>query len=87
MKMNSLDALQFVCNEIPADGSLAPALGPFLPKKYAEKSPIPGLTLAGAGCIPILHMRGFQRTKSLPSALAEDIATRNLTAGASTPAR
>ena len=87
MKMNSLDALQFVCNEIPADGSLAPTLGPFLPKKYAEKSPVPGLTLAGAGCIPILHMRGFQRTKSLPSALAEDIATRNLTAGASTPAR
>eukprot|EP00963_Diacronema_lutheri_P006540 scaffold574_cov333-Pavlova_lutheri.AAC.29 len=87
MKMNSLDALQHVCREIPADGTLAPALGPFLPKKYAEDSPIPGLTLAGAGCIPILHMRGFQRTKRLPSGLAEDITTRNSTGSTLSPAR
>ena len=30
-----------------------------------------------AGCIPILHMRGFQKGGKLPDALVEDIVSRH----------
>lgn len=33
--------------------------------------------LAQAGCVPILHMRGFQKGGKLPDALEQDIVSRH----------
>lgn len=37
---------------------------------------IGGLTLAQAGCKPILHMNDFMKDKELPPALVADITSR-----------
>ncbi len=44
------------------------------PRPYAER--IAGKTVAQAGCVPILHMRHFQKTKALSDALVADIRGR-----------
>jgi quinolinate synthase len=54
-----------------------PALARHVPKPYAERM-ADGRTVAAAGCVPILHMRGFQQAKRLPESLVQDILTRGL---------
>ena len=72
MKMNSLDALIGLCAQIGGAGSLEA----FEPRKYQET--IAGRTAADLGGEPILHMRAFQRSGSLPDALVDDIRSRNV---------
>jgi quinolinate synthase len=74
MKMNSLDALMHVCNGV-GSGAGEAMLEAFKPRPYEEL--VGGKTMAQAGCIPILHMRGFQTGKKLPDALITDITTRH----------
>jgi len=81
MKMNSLTALLAVCERVGGAPGKA-ALAGFEPRAYgagaiAETGPTAGMSVAQAGCVSILHMRGFQKDKSLPAALAEDIVTRH----------
>jgi quinolinate synthase len=63
MKMNSLDALLDVLESAGSGQDMTP----LEPKKYTEL--IAGRTAADIGCEPILHMRHFQRTDSLPDTL------------------
>ena len=72
MQMNSLDALMSVCAKIGTPGEAL--LEAYRPRAYVEQ--VNGRSLASAGCEPILHMRGFQSTKKLPSALEADILSR-----------
>lgn len=74
MKMNSLSALMNVCNKVstPAEST---ELLPWKPRPYEEL--IGGKTMAQAGCIPILHMRHFQKTGKLSNDLESDMMTRN----------
>ena len=60
MKMNSLDALQSVCDKIGTEAGEA-MLTPFEPKKYQSTGD--GPSVAALGCVPILHMRDFTRTE------------------------
>lgn len=75
MKMNSLSSLMTVCGLIGSEAGEA-MLAAYEPEKYADK--VEGMTMAQAGCIPILHMRGFQQSKELPAALVADILSRHL---------
>jgi quinolinate synthase len=50
----------------------------FKPRPYREL--VDGKTMAQAGCVPILHMRGFQKGGSLPDALVADITSRHAAA-------
>ena len=74
MKMNSLDALMSVCAKIGTDAGEA-LLTPFEPKKYEAAKD--GPSVAALGCVPILHMRDFQRDGALSDAFVEDITTRH----------
>jgi quinolinate synthase len=74
MKMNSLSALMDVCNKVSTE-SEAIQLAPWKPRPYEER--IDGKTMAQAGCIPILHMRSFQKTGKLSEDLERDMITRN----------
>lgn len=74
MKMNSLDALEGVCRLIGEPGGAA-ALARYEPEKYPIG--VGGMTMAQAGCISIMHMRGFQKGKTLPAELVQDIAGRH----------
>lgn len=74
MKMNSLDALMKVCGRV-GDATGEALLEAFKPRPYTEL--VGGKSMAQAGCVPILHMRGFQTGKKLPDALVEDITTRH----------
>jgi len=74
MKMNSLEALMKVCQRV-GDAAGEATLEPFKPKPYSEL--VGGKTMAQAGCIPILHMRGFQKGGRLPDALVADIQSRH----------
>jgi quinolinate synthase len=65
MKMNSLDGLLDLLQRI--DAVPGATLAPFHPKLYAER--IDGRTMSDLGGEPILHMRHFQRTGTLPDAL------------------
>jgi quinolinate synthase len=73
MKMNSLTALLRVCERVgdPAGEAL---LAAWKPAAYSEL--VGGKTMAQAGCVPILHMRGFQKGGKLPADLVEDMETR-----------
>jgi len=73
MKMNTLAALQMVCERVgtPAGEAMLEA---YKPKPYEEK--IGGKSVAQAGCVPILHMRHFTKEKCLSQQLVEDIETR-----------
>jgi quinolinate synthase len=70
MKMNSLDALLDVLESIAAGQDLRP----LEPKKYTQL--IGGRTAADIGSEPILHMRHFQRSGRLPSALVDAVVRR-----------
>jgi quinolinate synthase len=74
MKMNSLAALMRVAGLVgdPAGEAL---LGAQAPRAYAER--VGGRTMAQAGCVPILHMRGFQRGGQLPEELVADVRARH----------
>ena len=74
MKMNSLHALLDVCSRVEAPDEDS-TLSPWKPRAYSER--VDGKTMAQAGCIPILHMRGFQKNKKLPATLEQDILTRH----------
>jgi quinolinate synthase len=76
--MNTLAALSAVCQSVGTPAGEA-ALEAFKPRPYLEKVPN-GQTVAQAGCVPILHMRGFQQKKELPGDLVQDILTRNSSA-------
>ena len=73
MKMNSLDALMSVCAKIGTDAGEA-LLTPFEPRKYEAAAD--GPSIAALGCVPILHMRDFQRDGAFSDAFVEDITTR-----------
>lgn len=73
MKMNSLDALTDLCDQL--GGPAAPELARFFPRKYVET--IGGRTAADLGGEPILHMRHLQRTGQLSDDLVADIERRN----------
>jgi len=73
MRINTLAALQSVAEKTGTQvGDVL--LEAYKPRPYAEL--IGGKTVARAGCVPILHMRHFQRTKQLSDALIDDIRTR-----------
>mmetsp|Transcript_15315 Transcript_15315/g.36439 ORF Transcript_15315/g.36439 Transcript_15315/m.36439 type:complete len:201 (-) Transcript_15315:357-959(-) len=74
MKMNNLSSLMTVCDLIgrpDAEG----VLGGYEPEKYTQT--VQGMSIAEAGCISILHMRGFQQTKQLPEGLVQDVVSRH----------
>jgi quinolinate synthase len=72
MKMNSLSALMNVCQKVGTGSE--DGLSPWKPRPYSEL--IQGKTMAQAGCIPILHMRHFQKNGFLSKDLAHDMKTR-----------
>lgn len=72
MKMNSLDALLTVCERVGTAGEAT--LAAYEPTPYSEL--VGGKTMAQAGCVPILHMRDFQRDKRLSDTLVADIRGR-----------
>jgi quinolinate synthase len=74
MKMNSLEALLRVCRRV-GDAAGEALLEGHKPRPYEEL--VGGKTMAQAGCVPILHMRGFQKGGRLPDALVADITSRH----------
>lgn len=75
MKMNSLAALQTVCDLVGTpEGEVQ--LGSFEPEKYCELDAA-GRTVAERGVIPITHMRHFQKEGKFSDALVQDIVGRN----------
>lgn len=65
-------ALLSVCAKVGTPGEAL--LEGYRPLEYTEK--IDGRSVASIGCEPILHMRGFQKSKELPDRLVQDIAER-----------
>ena len=47
----------------------------YKPRVYTDR--IEGKSMAEVGCEPILHMRGFQKSKRLPESLVKDIQARS----------
>lgn len=77
MKMNSLDALFALLEQLPPAAEKAPEprrLEVYHPRAYAER--IAGRTMADLGGEPILHMRGFQRSGHVPPELRDDVLHR-----------
>jgi quinolinate synthase len=74
MKMNSLDALMTLVTGL-ASGEVED-LGEFEPRKYEER--IAGRSAAELGGLPILHMRSFQTSGCLPTALVDHIESGEL---------
>lgn len=74
MKMNSLDALMRVCSRV-GDSTGEALLEGYKPQPYTEA--IGGMSVARAGCVPILHMRDFQRDGRLSEALVQDVVSRH----------
>ena len=74
MKMNSYDALMKMCDKIGSAAGEA-TLAAQEPRKY-ESADGAGPSIASQGCVPILHMRHFQKNKTFSDALVEDITTR-----------
>jgi quinolinate synthase len=81
MKMNSIDALCELLEQLPEQGSSEAVviaarrqLAGFEPEKYRET--IAGQTIAALGTKPILHMREFQRGKALSAELLADMRSR-----------
>lgn len=69
MKMNSLDGLLDLLNRV--DAVPGATLAPFHPKLYTER--VEGRTMSDLGGEPILHMRHFQKTGTLPDALVQAV--------------
>ena len=74
MKMNTLDSLMMICQTI-GDPREEIKLEGYKPRPYMQKMK-DGKTIAQAGCVPILHMRGFQSSKILPDDFVNDIKSR-----------
>ncbi|MEZ4454672.1 MAG: quinolinate synthase NadA [Nannocystaceae bacterium] len=70
MKMNSIDAL---CDLLEGLGR-GDDLSTYAPRTYDER--LDGRTVAEVGVLPILHMRGFQRSGALPPELIDDVRGR-----------
>ena len=64
-----------MCERVGAGPPAEALLEAYKPRAYAER--VGGRTMAQAGCLPILHMRGFQKGGSLPQALVDDITSRH----------
>lgn len=75
MKMNSLDALLAVAQRVGSDAGAAMLEG-FKPRAYEDK--VGGLSMAQAGCVPILHMRHFSQQKQLSKDLVQDVTSRRV---------
>jgi quinolinate synthase len=73
MKMNSLDALLTVAQCV-GDAAGAMRLEGFKPRAYDEQ--VDGMSMAQAGCVPILHMRHFSQFKQLSKGLVSDVTSR-----------
>lgn len=73
MKMNTLAALMTVCNKCGEAAGEA-MLEAYKPRLYEEQ--VAGMSVARAGCLPILHMRDFQREGRLSAALVDDVLAR-----------
>jgi quinolinate synthase len=73
MKMNSLDALLTVAR-CAGDAAGATLLEGFKPRAYQEQ--VNGMSVAQAGCVPILHMRHFSQSRQLSEELFSDVTTR-----------
>lgn len=69
MKMNTLDSLLRVCRLVETPGE--PLLTAHHARAYTAL--IHGQTLGDLGCEPILHMRHFQASGSLPDVLVQQI--------------
>lgn len=69
MKMNTLNSLLRVCRLVGTPGE--PLLTAHHARAYTDL--IDGQTLGDLGCEPILHMRQFQATGSLPDTLVQQI--------------
>lgn len=72
MKMNSLAALNYVLDGIGTSAGEAVLEG-YKPKQYEDDGDVP---ISEAGCVSIVHMRGFQKTGKLTSDLVGDILSR-----------
>ncbi|KAF6252272.1 hypothetical protein COO60DRAFT_1287195 [Scenedesmus sp. NREL 46B-D3] len=77
MKMNSLDALMTVAQRVGSAAGAAMLQG-FKPRAYQDK--VNGMSMAQAGCVPILHMRHFSQQKQLSDDLVKDVTSRNAAA-------
>lgn len=66
-------ALMSVCERVGSPAGEAMLIAN-QPRAYSET--VGGRSMALAGCEPILHMRGFQKTGRLPEALVADILAR-----------
>ena len=69
----SCRALQRVCELVGTPGEVL--LEGQKPRSYTQT--VGGRSMAAAGCEPILHMRGFQKSGKLPPALESDIIARS----------
>jgi len=74
MKMNSYDALMKMCDKVGSPAGEA-MLAAQEPRKYALADGR-GPSIAAQGCVPILHMRHFQKNKTFSDALVADIVSR-----------
>ncbi|CAA7030855.1 unnamed protein product [Microthlaspi erraticum] len=72
MKMNSLNSLLKVCNNLP---DVENVIGGFKAERFKRQTP-QGKLIADVGCEPILHMRHFQAKKELPMELVNDVLSR-----------
>ncbi|GMH41948.1 hypothetical protein BSKO_09867 [Bryopsis sp. KO-2023] len=73
MKMNTLAALNHVLSKIGTAAGEA-SIQTYKPKDY---EPVNGISIAEAGCVSIVHMRGFQKSGKLTDDLVGDIMSRN----------
>ncbi|GLC33159.1 hypothetical protein PLESTM_000031000 [Pleodorina starrii] len=73
MKMNTLASLVRICSTVGTPGESL--LSGYKPRTYSEER-VEGKSLAAAGCVPILHMRHFQKNKAFSRELVADITSR-----------
>ncbi|XP_077250544.1 quinolinate synthase isoform X2 [Tasmannia lanceolata] len=69
MKMNSLTSLLRICRNLPDKDDI---LASHEAKRFSTTTPL-GKPVADLGCEPILHMRHFQATGTLPEKLVHQI--------------
>jgi quinolinate synthase len=73
MKMNSLEALLSVA-QCAGSAKGEAMLEGYKPRAYEDE--VDGLSMAQAGCVPILHMRHFSQQKQLSTELVQDVTSR-----------
>jgi len=71
MKMNSLGALERICQLVGTEAAEAGALDAFQARRHEER--IDGMTVGEAGSRSILCMRRFQKEGTLPGDLVDRI--------------